>query len=190
LRQALFAEGADDLAFTPIVAAGDNWARPHTHSRADYHIQSGDVLLFDSGGCKNGFVADVPRTVFVGEVSDEGHAVYETVLATNQAGLENARAGVTTHQIDDTVTGVLEASPHGDRIRTKTGHGLGREMHEAPYIMRGNHQVLPAGTVYTNEPCLYALGKFSVRIKEDVLVTETGCRSLTRFPKDLMIGGR
>ncbi|MEP1327039.1 Xaa-Pro peptidase family protein [Pseudophaeobacter sp.] len=190
LIQALFAEGADDLAFAPIVAAGDNSARPHAHARDDYKIQSGDALLFDFGGRKDGFCADITRTVFVGEVSDEGRAVYETVLAANMAGLEVTRAGVTAHEIDDVVTGVLEASPYADRIRTKTGHGLGRDVHEAPYIMRGNPQVLPAGTVYTNEPGLYGPGKFGVRIEDDVLVTEEGYRSLTQFPKDLMIVGR
>ncbi|MDE4276339.1 Xaa-Pro peptidase family protein [Phaeobacter gallaeciensis] len=189
LIQALFAEGADDLAFTPIVAAGDNSARPHAHARADYKVQSGDALLFDFGGRKDGFCADITRTVFVGEVSDEGRAVYDTVLRANLAGLEVTRAGVTAHEVDDVVTGVLEASPYADRIRTKTGHGLGRDVHEAPYIMRGNHQELPAGTVYTNEPGLYGPGLFGVRIEDDVLITEDGCRTLTTFPKELMIVG-
>ncbi|MDE4140769.1 MULTISPECIES: M24 family metallopeptidase [Rhodobacterales] len=189
LIQALFAEGADDLAFTPIVAAGDNSARPHAHARADYKVQSGDALLFDFGGRKDGFCADITRTVFVGEVSDEGRAVYDTVLRANLAGLEVTRAGVTAHEIDNVVTGVLEASPYADRIRTKTGHGLGRDVHEAPYIMRGNHQELPAGTVYTNEPGLYGPGLFGVRIEDDVLITEDGCRTLTTFPKELMIVG-
>ncbi|MDE4134925.1 Xaa-Pro peptidase family protein [Phaeobacter sp. QD34_3] len=189
LIQALFAQGADDLAFSPIVAAGDNSARPHAHARAGYRIQPGDALLFDFGARKDGFCADITRTVFVGDVSEEGRAVYDTVLRANLAGLEVTRAGVTAHQIDDVVTGVLEASPYADRIRTKTGHGLGRDVHEAPYIMRGNHQVLPAGTVYTNEPGLYAPGKFGVRIEDDVLITEEGCRSLTTFPKELMIVG-
>ncbi|MDE4191826.1 M24 family metallopeptidase [Phaeobacter gallaeciensis] len=189
LIQALFAEGADDLAFSPIVAAGDNSARPHAHARTDYKVQSGDALLFDFGGRKDGFCADITRTVFVGEVSDEGRAVYDTVLRANLAGLELTRAGVTAHEIDDVVTGVLEASPYADRIRTKTGHGLGRDVHEAPYIMRGNHQELPAGTVYTNEPGLYGPGLFGVRIEDDVLITEDGCRTLTTFPKELMIVG-
>ncbi|MEL0437490.1 Xaa-Pro peptidase family protein [Phycobacter sp. K97] len=189
LIQALFAEGAESLAFGPIVAAADNSARPHAHARNDYRIRPGDALLFDFGARKDGFCADITRTVFVGEVSDEGRAVYDTVLRANLAGLEVTRAGVTAHEIDDVVTGVLEASPFADRIRTKTGHGLGRDVHEAPYIMRGNHQVLPVGTVYTNEPGLYGDGKFGVRIEDDVLITEDGCRTLTTFPKELMIVG-
>ncbi|MBO9447034.1 Xaa-Pro peptidase family protein [Ruegeria sp. R14_0] len=190
LVQALFSEGAASLAFSPIVAAGDNSARPHGKARADYQIKPGDALLFDFGARKHGFAADITRTFFVQEVSDEGRAVYDTVLRANLAGFEACRPGVTAHDIDDAVTGVLEVSPYADRIRTKTGHGLGRDVHEAPYIMRGNDQIMRAGMVWTNEPGLYDLGNFGVRIEDDVLVTEDGCRSLTSFPKDLTLIGR
>lgn len=187
LVQALFAEGADDQSFHPIVAAGDGSARPHAKARADYRVKAGDALLLDFGARKDGFAADITRTVFLDHASDEGQAVYDTVLRANLKGFEVTRAGVTAHQIDDAVTGVLESSPYADRIRTKTGHGLGRDVHEAPYIMRGNHMVLPAGTVYTNEPGLYDIGNFGVRIEDDVLITDDGYTSLTRFPKDLMV---
>jgi Xaa-Pro dipeptidase len=190
LIQALFAEGANDLAFSPIVVAGDNTARPHGKARADYAVQEGDALLFDFGARKDGFAADITRTVFVGDVSEEGRAVYETVLAANLRGFEVAKPGVTAHDIDDVVTGVLEASPFADRIRTKTGHGLGREVHEAPYIMRGNPEVMCEGMVWTNEPGLYDLGNFGVRIEDDMLVTADGVRALTSFPKELLIVGR
>lgn len=187
LIQALFAEGADDLAFAPIVAAGDNSARPHAHARADYAVQAGDALLFDFGARKHGFAADITRTVFLRHASDEAQDVYDTVLRANLKGHEVTRAGITAHEIDDAVTGVLEASPYADRIRTKTGHGLGRDVHEAPYIMRSNHMALPAGTVFTNEPGLYDPGNFGVRIEDDMLITESGSTSLTRFPKDLTV---
>ena len=187
LIQSLFAEGADDLAFGPIVAAGDGSARPHATARADYAVKAGDPLLFDFGARKHGFAADITRTVFLDHATDEASDVYDTVLRANLKGFDVTRAGVTAHDIDDAVTGVLEASPYADRIRTKTGHGLGRDVHEAPYIMRGNHMVLPAGTVYTNEPGLYDIGNFGVRIEDDVLITEDGCTSLTQFPKELTV---
>lgn len=187
LVQMLFAEGADDLSFAPIVAAGDGSARPHAKARSDYHVKAGDALLIDFGARKHGFCADITRTVFLDHVTEEGRAVYDAVLQANLAGLAVTRAGVSAHDIDDAVISVLEATPYADRIRTKTGHGLGREVHEAPYIMRGNPMVLPAGTVYTNEPGLYQIGNFGVRIEDDVLVTEDGYKTLTHFTKELTV---
>jgi Xaa-Pro dipeptidase len=187
LVQMLFAEGADDLSFAPIVAAGDGSARPHAKARSDYHVKAGDALLIDFGARKHGFCADITRTVFLDHVTEEGRAVYDAVLQANLAGLAVTRAGVTAHDIDDAVISVLEATPYADRIRTKTGHGLGREVHEAPYIMRGNPMVLPAGTVYTNEPGLYQIGNFGVRIEDDVLVTDDGYKTLTHFTKELTV---
>lgn len=187
LLGALFAHGAEGLAFGPIVAAGDNSARPHAHARPDYRIQAGDALLLDFGARWGGFCADITRTVFVGDPSAEARDVYETVLSANAAGHDATRPGATAHDVDDAVMAVLEGSPFADRIRTKTGHGLGRDVHEAPYVMRGNQFVLPPGCVFTNEPGLYALGHFGVRIEDDVLVTDTGSRSLTTFPKELRV---
>lgn len=189
LMAALFSHGADDKAFTPIVAAGDNSARPHASAREDYAIQPGDALLIDFGAAKHGFMADITRTVFVGHASDEARDVYDTVLRANRVGHEITRAGVTAHEVDDAVISVLEASPYADRIRTKTGHGLGRAVHEDPYIMRGNHQVLETGMVFTDEPGLYQIGSFGVRIEDDLLVTEEGCRSLTTVPRELLVVG-
>ena len=187
LTQLLFHHGAEDLSFHPIVAAAENSARPHASARADYALKAGDALLLDFGARWGGFAADITRTVFLGHASAEQEGVYATVLAANGAGHAATRAGVTAHDVDDAVISVLEASPYADRIRTKTGHGLGRDVHEAPYIMRGNHQVLEAGMVFTDEPGLYDVAKFGVRIEDVLLVTETGCRSLTGFPRDLTV---
>lgn len=189
LTLAQFAHGAEDHAFSPIVAAGDNSARPHASARKDYRIKAGDALLLDFGARCDGFVSDITRTVFVGHVSTEAEQVYKIVSRANQVGREIARPGRTAHEVDDAVMTVLEASPFADRIRSKTGHGLGRDVHEAPYIMRGNHQKLEAGMVFTDEPGLYQIGSFGVRIEDDVLVTEAGCRSLTNFSRDLTVVG-
>ena len=189
LTRELFAAGAEDFAFHPIVAAGDNSARPHAKARADYAIAPGDALLIDFGARVDGLCADITRTFFVGAPSDEARSVYAAVLDANAAGHAATRPGATAHDVDDAVISVLEAGPYADRIRTKTGHGLGRDVHEAPYIMRGNDQVLEPGMVFTNEPGLYRIGAFGVRIEDDVLVTEGGARSLTSFPKELTIIG-
>ncbi len=189
LTQALFRAGAEAHAFEPLVASGEHSARSHAAARAGAVIRDGDALLIDFGARASGVVSDITRTVFVGHATDEAQAVYETVLAANTTGHAATRAGVTAHDVDDRVISVLEASPFADRIRTKTGHGMGREVHEAPYIMRGNTQMLEPGMVFTIEPGLYKSGAFGVRIEDDVVVTETGCWSLTTFPKDLRVVG-
>ena len=188
LRQ-LFEHGAHGLSFDPIVAAGDNSARPHAHARDDYRIQAGDALLIDFGASHQGYNADITRTFFVGEVSERDRDFYETVLAANQRGQQVVAAGVTAHQVDDAVQSELEASRFARFIRHKTGHGLGLDVHEPPWIMRGNDTVLEAGMVFTVEPGLYRDGECGVRIEDDVAVTETGIECLTTFPRELRILG-
>ncbi len=185
----LFAHGADGLAFSPIVAAGDNSAKPHAHARADYQIKAGDALLFDFGGSYHGYSADITRTFFVGHVSEHDRAFYETVLAANAKGREVSRAGMTAHDVDDAVQKVLEQSQFAAFRVHKTGHGLGLDVHEAPQIMRGSGDVLEPGMVFTIEPGLYRDGEAGVRIEDDVVVTETGIDCLTSFPRDLRIIG-
>lgn len=189
LVQSLYAHGAEEQAFGALVAAGAATAAAHPHAREDYHVSAGEALLFDFGARWGGLCADITRTVFVGHCPDDAADVYEVVLAANERGHAVARPGLSAHDLDDAVISVLEASPYADRIMTKTGHGLGRDVHEAPYIMRGNHQLLEPGVVFTNEPGLYKPGLFGIRIEDDVLVTETGSRSLTSFPKDVRIVG-
>ncbi len=189
LVQHLFAQGAQGLAFPPIVAAGDNSARPHAKARHDYAVRAGDALLLDFGARYDGLCADLTRTVFVGCCDDEQRAVYETVLAANLAGIGAARPGASAHDVDDAALSVLEASDYGARVRTKTGHGLGRDVHEAPYIMRGNHLKLAPGMVFTVEPGLYQLDHFGVRIEDDVLITPTGAKVLTTFSRELTFVG-
>lgn len=189
LLRNLFSHGADGLAFAPIVAAGDNAAKPHAHARPDYRIRPGDALLFDYGGSYQGYSADITRTFFVKEVSEHDRAFYETVLAANAKGREVSRAGVTASDVDDAVQKVLEQSQFASFIRHKTGHGLGLDIHEAPQIMRGNMDVLEPGMVFTIEPGLYRDGECGVRIEDDVVVTEDGIECLTSFSRELRIVG-
>ncbi|QQA42174.1 M24 family metallopeptidase [Pelagovum pacificum] len=188
LVSTMFSLGAEDFAFTPIVVAADNSARAHGHARADYALQDGDALLIDFGARWGGLCADITRTFFVGHAGDLAQEVYATVLAANSKGHEVTKAGMTAHDVDDAVMSVLEARDDlGFKIGSKTGHGLGRAVHEDPYMMRGNHQVLQPGMVFTNEPSLKKDGAFGIRIEDDILVTGDGCRSLTTFPRELRI---
>ena len=188
IRQ-LFDHGADGLSFDPIVAAGGNAAEPHAVSRDDYKIKPGDALLIDFGGSWRGYSADITRTFFVSEVSDEHQALYETVLVANRRGREITKAGITASDVDDAVQTVLEGSEFAEYAVHKTGHGLGLDIHEAPQIMRGNHQVLEPGMVFTIEPGLYKNNECGVRIEDNVVVTEAGIECLTSFPRELRIIG-
>lgn len=185
----LMGAGAEEMSFAPIVAAGANAARPHAHARHDYAIRPGDALLLDFGAKWGGMCADITHTVFAGHVSDRHRAMFETVLAANLAGQAACLPGAAAGSVDDAAASVLEASPFARHILTRTGHGLGREVHEAPYIMRGNQQVLQAGMVFTVEPGLYAAGEVGIRIEDNLLITASGHRCLTSIDRNLRIVG-
>jgi len=170
----------------PLVLAGPTSAQPHGHA-GDYRIKSGDALLFDFGVGAGGYRSDITRTVFIHDVSADDRAFYDCVLAANMLGREIARPGLTAHALDDAVRGHLEASVYAPYVVHKTGHGLGLEVHEAPQVMRGNHAELAAGNVITIEPGLYWPGKLGVRIEDDVLITPSGCESLSSSPRELVV---
>ena len=186
LIQQLYHFGAEGIAFDPIVLAGGNSALPHGHS-SDYKIKEGDCLLFDFGATVNGYHSDITRTFFVKSASDDQKNFYETVLKANKIGLELSKPGLSLHELDDTVLNTLENSNFSEFIVHKTGHGLGLDVHEDPYVMRKNYELLEEGMVITIEPGLYKKESLGVRIEDDVLITKDGCESLTTFSKELTI---
>jgi Xaa-Pro dipeptidase len=185
----LFRAGCDGLSFSPIVAAGDNAANSHAVPREDYRIKAGDALLIDFGGRYQHFSADITRTFFVGHVSAEDRAFYNTVLEANERGRAASKAGVTAGFVDDETAKVLERSQFAKYKKHKTGHGLGLDVHEAPQIMRGNTGDLQPSMVITIEPGLYRDGECGVRIEDDIVITENGHECLTQFPRELRIIG-
>ena len=188
LLRNLYAGGAREMAFSPIVLGGAQAAEPHGHA-GGYRMQRGDTLLFDFGAAHDGYNADITRTVFVGEPEDDARAFYETVREANLIGRDSVRPGMTAAAVDDAVQRYLEASPFAASIVHKTGHGLGLDVHEPPQVMRGDETVLEPGMVITIEPGLYVPRLRGVRIEDDVLVTEGGAESLTRFPRELRVVG-
>lgn len=185
LEARIKALGGEGLSFDIILHGGGNTALPHS-GPLDYRIQRGDPLLVDFGAAFDGYCADITRTVFVGGVSEEHRRLYAVVQAANEAGRRAARPGVTAESVDAAARQVIIDAGCEHLMRHRTGHGLGLQAHEAPYIVQGNQRILEPGMVFTIEPGIYRLGEIGVRIEDDVLITDDGCESLTTFPRGIV----
>ncbi|MEX2161326.1 MAG: Xaa-Pro peptidase family protein [Anaerolineales bacterium] len=189
LTQQLFAHGSDpELPFQPIVAAGANSANPHA-TISDRKVQNGDLLLFDWGAAADGYLSDLTRTFAVGEISEELKHIYEVVKLANQDGREAAKPGAPCSAVDEAARGAIEDSGFGEYFTHRTGHGLGMEGHEEPYMRAGNKMKLQPGMTFTVEPGIYLAGRGGVRIEDNVVVTEDGAATLSSFPRELRVIG-
>ncbi len=156
LLNQLFAAGAEGLSFSPIVAAGSNSAQLHAKARPDYRIKPGDALLIDFGARVQGYCADLTRTFFIAEASDDDRTFYETVAQANQAGRDAARAGLAAGDLDNLVLGVLESSPFDRSPATRPGTGSGWTSTKIPTSCAGTrpHSSLawssPSSPAFTN----------------------------------------
>lgn len=185
LAEMLVQEGHDAPAFT-IVASGPNGASPH-HTPGQRRITRGDLVVLDFGGGLGGYFSDITRTLAVGEPEPEARAVYEAVRAAQQAAVQAVRPGATTGAIDAAARGTLEAAGYGDYFIHRTGHGLGLEVHEPPYLVAGTTQELRPGMVFSVEPGAYLPGRFGVRIEDIVVVTTDGVERLNRADRALRV---
>lgn len=167
------------------VASGPRGALPHA-GQADRVINSGELVVVDLGARYQGYCSDITRTLPVGQISDRLRDVYELVVRANEAGRQFVRPGVTCEEIDRETRRVIEDGGYGEYFTHRTGHGLGLEVHEEPYIVKGNLLKVKEGMTFTIEPGIYLPGEAGIRIEDDVVVTESGCRSLTSFPRYLV----
>ena len=177
------APGADAWG---IIAKSENAAVPH-YSKMDCELAVGDSLLIDVGCNYKGYHSDVTRTVFIGEPDEERRKVYEIVREAQQAGINIVRPGVKACEVDKAVRDVVESAGYGPQFFHRTGHGIGLAIHEAPYISSAHQTVLKEGMAFSVEPGIYLPGKFGVRIEDIVVVTATGCETMTKFPKTLSV---
>lgn len=173
------------LPFAPIVSFGENSANPHAVP-TDRPLQPGDLLLVDWGANVDGYLSDITRTFTFGEVDPELLAIGETVQQANRAGRSAGAPGVLAGAVDRAARAVIDAAGYGQAFIHRTGHGLGMEAHEAPYIYAGSDLALLPGMTFTVEPGIYLPGKGGVRIEDDVVVTETGLESLTDLPRAVL----
>jgi Xaa-Pro dipeptidase len=189
LIQQLYANGSDpELPFLPIVGAGANSANPHA-TVSDRKLKSGDLLLFDWGASYNGYLSDLTRTFAVGEIEPEFKRIYEVVKLANQVGRDAGKPGAPCSDVDDAAREVIDDSGFGQYFTHRTGHGLGLEPHEDPYMRAGNSLQLEPGMTFTVEPGIYLDGRGGVRIEDNVVITENGAETLTSFPRELQVIG-
>ncbi len=185
LTQELLKRGADSIAFGPIVASGPNGASPHAVP-TDRPLHEGDLVVIDWGVLIDGYPSDITRTFAVGEIDHELSHIYELVRLANEAGKQTAKPGQSGQDVDRATRKVIDDAGYGAQFFHRTGHGLGLELHELPNMAEGNIESLTPGNVFTVEPGIYLAGRGGVRIEDDIVVTADGCRSLTKFPRELI----
>lgn len=175
--------GGEGPSFETIVASGPNGARPH-HRHGERTIESGDPVVLDFGTRLDGYPSDQTRThVFAGDLSEKFEDVHEVVREAQQAAVEIVSPGVPAKTVDRAAREVIERAGYGEAFTHRTGHGVGIEVHEPPYIVAGNDRELEPGMVFSVEPGIYLEGEFGVRIEDLVVVTETGCERLNDSPR-------
>lgn len=183
----LLRNGSDsELPFQPIVAGGPNSANPHAVP-TERPLQPGDLLVIDWGARSNGYCSDLTRTFAIGEIEPELRTIYEVVKQANHAGRAAGKPGVSAGTVDLAARAVIEDAGFGEFFTHRTGHGLGLEDHEQPYIFNGNSQLFSAGMTYTVEPGIYLPGRGGVRIEDNMQITQTGSASLSDLSRELMI---
>jgi len=189
IRHMLRLGSSAELPFDPIVAFGAESANPHA-SPGDRTLEQNQLVLIDWGANIDGYMSDLTRVYAFGEVSGELADIATIVAEANAAGRAVAGPGVAVGDVDAATRGVIERAGYGECFIHRTGHGLGLESHEEPYIRAGNDMKLEPGMVFTIEPGIYLRGRGGVRIEDDVVITADGAESLSDAPREMLQIGR
>lgn len=186
LEWAMRQGGADAVAFSTIVASGERGSMPHGRA-SERVIQPGELVTIDFGARLHGYHSDETVTVATGPVSDELAHIFAVVAAAQTAGIAVVRAGAKSHEVDAAARAVIDQAGYSEYFGHGTGHGIGLDVHEAPYahpFRTGTDQVLESGMTITVEPGIYLPGIGGVRIEDTLVVTEGGAERLTTVPKE------
>jgi Xaa-Pro dipeptidase len=185
----LLRQGSEpEMPFSPIVSGGPNSANPHA-SPTERKLQPGDLLVVDWGATYTGYISDLTRTFAVGQVDEEYQKIHRIVQEANAAGRAAARPGVPCANVDKAARDVIEKSGYGVYFTHRTGHGIGMEAHEEPYMRGDNMQLLEPGMAFTVEPGIYLPDRNGVRIEDNVVITETGADVLSDIPREIRVVG-
>lgn len=185
IARAIIDEGHTRVDFV-IVASGPNGASPH-HEVSDRIIEAGDPVVVDIGGTTGaGYCSDSTRNYVVGEqVDDEYRKLYAVLLEAQNAQRAAAKPGITAQELDSIGRDIIAAAGFGAYFVHRTGHGIGLETHEEPYIVQGNERALEAGMAFSIEPGIYRQGAFGARIEDIVICTEDGIESVNNSPREI-----
>ena len=183
LGSLLTGAGHEEVSFT-IVGSGPNGASPH-HEPGGRTIRAGDPVVLDFGGRVSRYCSDISRTVCVGEPPNGFEEVYEIVREAQETAFQAVAPGVPARDVDAAARRVIDSAGYGERFIHRTGHGIGLEEHEPPWIASDNQQPLEPGMCFSIEPGIYLEGRFGVRIEDIVAVTEDGAQRLNRASRDL-----
>lgn len=179
-----YRQRTDGLAFETIVASGENTSKPHAVP-TDRVIQKQDIITIDMGCKYQGYCSDMTRTIFVGSVPEYIKPVYDLVLKNQKQTEEQMKDGESTRLLTKMVENDFKLNGY-DLIHS-LGHGVGMEIHEAPYISYKSDASLKENMVVTNEPGIYLPGKFGIRIEDTVQITKFGCINLTNSEKNYIV---
>ncbi len=178
--------GSSKPSFAPLICFGANCAEPH-HDTDDTQLKTGDSVILDVGLTWQSYCSDMTRTVFMGNPSDEQKRVYDLVCAANAAGRAAVRPGIPLKDVDRAARKVIEDGGYGPQFIHRTGHGIGLEVHEFPDVSATSEVIAKPGMIFSVEPGIYLPGKFGVRVEDLVVVTENGCETLNKAPRDMVI---
>lgn len=184
LGRRIIEEGHDKVNFA-IVAAGENAASPHHHAGSRV-IGENEIVLCDFGGTMAGYCSDTTRCVFTGEPTAEVAEAYEVLHEAQRVGAEAGVVGTPCEDVDRVTRQVIADAGYGEYFIHRTGHGIGMEEHEDPYIVEGNPLRLEAGHAYSVEPGIYVPGKWGMRLEDIVVATDTGPRRLNNSDHGLI----
>lgn len=179
-------EDQDVKPLFAIVGAGGNGAFPHHHT-GESVLKNDDAIVMDIGGGKDGYSSDITRMAVMGTAPEGYIEVHAIVEAAVQAAMVAARPGVKAHVVDDAARRVITDAGYGEYFLHRTGHGMGVEVHETPYITAASQTVLGEGMVFSIEPGIYLPGRFGIRLEDIVILRDDGPEILSDLPRDLKI---
>lgn len=185
IREMLLVAGHETAEFG-IVASGPNAASPH-HTAGERVIREGDAVVLDFGGVRAGYCSDTTRTAFVGEPPAEFGALYTVLQEAQRAACEAVRPGVACSEIDAVARAIITEAGYGEAFIHRTGHGIGMEVHEEPYIVASNSEPLQPGNAFSVEPGIYVAERWGARIEDIVVCTDAGGERLNTTPTELYV---